>query len=399
MAGRFGSDFDAAEPADDSPVKYGASWIRDIKSRIKSFLPVLFNLETGDFKDNVIRSDSLKDLSPSPAGTWREVTVNEKGLVTSGSNPEDQPLANLYRAVFSDTGAVGRMKYETAGGVITEDVSGPAPTYTGSGVYVGTYDPDSTYWPFTFVVPEGARRVKYKICGAGGGSWAEAALADTITSANARDAVQTTGFRFDPSGANTYLVGLTIRNKRTGEHISIVSKAFDGAPAWVYVVTRGEDGTVAQPVENGDEWVSARFAGGGGEYVEGIMPVTPGTNLSVVVGIGGLGAVGVSDATPGGTSRVSSGALYVEAGGGSPASSGAGSGDPVTGPKQANLLNIVVAATQGDANEAGHSGAYIGSHPSSSGAVYGEGGSPEFFNTGNGNPDGTSGFVVLEWLK
>lgn len=99
MAGKLGNDFNIGQPSDDDLVKNGAGWIRDVKARLKSFLGVLFNLETGDFQDNVIAKEKLRDLSPSPAGTWVQVNVNSKGLVTGGT-------PGAVSSAFVPTGAV-----------------------------------------------------------------------------------------------------------------------------------------------------------------------------------------------------------------------------------------------------------------------------------------------------
>ncbi len=86
MPGKFGADFNSAQPSDDDLVKNGAGWIRDIKARLKTTWAVLFNLETGELKDDVIGYAKLTDLSPDPAGTFTQVTVNAKGLVTAGTS-------------------------------------------------------------------------------------------------------------------------------------------------------------------------------------------------------------------------------------------------------------------------------------------------------------------------
>lgn len=393
MAGRLGSDFNAADPADDSSVKYGASWIRDIKTRLISFVAVLFNRETGDFKDNVIRTESLRDLSPSPAGTWRQVVVGPKGLVLSGTNPVSQPVAGIYRAVFVDEGANGRVKYDTVSGVVDSPLAGPSTSYGGSGIYIGTYDAGSEYWSFTFVVPDGVRRVKFQMSGGGGGAHITT-LSEPVHSANSRTSVQTTNFDIDKEGgANASSVlpdGTKIRNTRTGEQILIVSYS-----AGDFVVERAQDGTTAQDVEADDVWTGAHFGGGGAEYVEGIMPVTPGTNLSVLVGIGGTGGDTAVLSLPGGTSRVSSGALYAEAAGGEAATLTEGGGPMNDGARQSTLLTIAVPGLSGNGASSGHGGTYIGSRIEDGGTVYGEGGRPSEATA----EDGASGYVILEWLK
>lgn len=146
-------------------VKLGASWIRDLKTRIKSTFGVLFNLESGDFKDNVVRSDSLIDIGVTP-GTYTQVTVNSKGLVTEGANPTTQTAARVYQARFArDVAAV-----DSDTGV---EYFGP-----GGGTYLGVGSPfrgayaslsGSVYSTYTFQVPANVRRLKAIVVGGGGG--------------------------------------------------------------------------------------------------------------------------------------------------------------------------------------------------------------------------------------
>lgn len=166
MPGMFGDDFDVTQPEDSSAVKHGASWIRDTKARIKRFLAVMFNLETGRLKNDVVDSSMLKDLTT--AGTFTEVTVNAKGLVTSGSNPVEQKAARIFRAIFTTTNVI----YETDDGLsdaATPDLTG---TYMGSGTpYKGTYASlNGAGWnQYNFSIPTDVRRMKAIIVGGGGG--------------------------------------------------------------------------------------------------------------------------------------------------------------------------------------------------------------------------------------
>ncbi len=167
MAGMLGDDFvptdtTLTEPADTDLVKYGASWIRDTKVRLKLFASRLFNLETGDFKDSVIRSASLKDVAT--AGTYTSVTVNAKGQVTAGTNPVIQQTANLYRAIFDVAGAA----YETPTGVLS--ITGDNQTYSvGDSAFHGAYPAGWQYVAFAFTVPDDVRRIKAICVGGGGG--------------------------------------------------------------------------------------------------------------------------------------------------------------------------------------------------------------------------------------
>lgn len=169
MPGMFGDDFDVTQPEDSTAVKYGASWMRDIKARLKRFCAVMFNLETGRLKNYVVDSSMLKDLVT--AGTYTQVTVNSKGLVTAGSNPVQQKAAQVFRAIFS-AGVGANVVYETETGLSTPAVPDVQGTYAGSGTpYKGTYAAlNGAGWnQFNFAVPTGVRRIKAIIVGAGGG--------------------------------------------------------------------------------------------------------------------------------------------------------------------------------------------------------------------------------------
>ena len=167
MPGKLGDDFDVNQPSDSSLVKQGALWIRDIKSRVKSFVSVMFDPETGDFKDNVVSSGALQN-SGVVAGSYTEVTVNEKGLVTLGANPVEQKVANVYRAVFTTLDAF----YDTDSGRTTltgsSDTITPASGDPLHGDYSTTLNGFS-WVTYTFRIPAGVRRLKATIVGGGGG--------------------------------------------------------------------------------------------------------------------------------------------------------------------------------------------------------------------------------------
>jgi hypothetical protein len=312
MAGKLGSDFDVTEPADSSQVRLGASWIRDIKSRLKAFSNVLFSLETGKLKPNVIPSTALADIAPSPAGTWREVSVNSKGLVTAGSNPSELvQVPRFFRGVFT---AGGGAVYDTDTGTTT--ISNPGPTtYGGSGVYHKTYQTNGKYYAYNWEVPVGVRRITAWVVGAGGGA-------------------QSNG----------------------------------GA---------------------------ARHSGATGEHREGTMPVTPGTNLTILVGEGGTGVWNPgAAANPGGTSMVSSGSTYIEAAGGDGASGAAGLGQ--TGIISTNIYTLLFPSLAGVAvspyTVAGLSYFHSGSYP------YGSSG---YAGTLQAETEARAenGLVIIEWVK
>ncbi len=150
MAGKFGSDFNPGQPSDDDLVKRGAGWIRDIKQRIKDTFGILFNIETGDLKDNVISTPKLKDLVPDPEGTWNEVDVNVKGQVTAGRTKDLTVSANI-----------NRFTYQFGGGI--------APDGTVDGTRSVGLDTDAhTVAQFSFTVPDGVHRLLVRMQGAGG---------------------------------------------------------------------------------------------------------------------------------------------------------------------------------------------------------------------------------------
>lgn len=155
MAGKLGSDFNANQPSDDALVKHGAREMRDIKSRIKAFFTVLFNLETGQLKDNIVSYQKLKTLDPDPTDgaeekTGNSVTINNKGLVTSieevDATVPSIPQRYLY---FFDAGR------------------GPDGTAIAS--TPGTDDDALTVATYSFTVPEDVTRIRVRVQGAGGG--------------------------------------------------------------------------------------------------------------------------------------------------------------------------------------------------------------------------------------
>lgn len=184
MPGMLGdSDFDPLKPADSDSVKFGASWIRDIKTRLKAFTSVLFNTETGVVKESVIRQDSLIDGPAGIEGTWNKVKVNSKGLVIEGGFDSTQQVAQYYRAFFLPGGYVrkfpggGNYHYDTSTGAVSGNGSVDT-IYRGDGTYSGSGAPfdnaggygvsNANYSQFVFSPPAGVRRVKATIIGSGG---------------------------------------------------------------------------------------------------------------------------------------------------------------------------------------------------------------------------------------
>ena len=150
MAGMFGADFQSSQPSDSDLVKRGAAVFRDIKTRIKAFMGVCFNLETGQPKEKVFPQTSIKDKTPDPSGTWNEVDVDQKGFVTAGRTVNLTSPAKPYRFVYNYTSGT-----DADGDTITRSLD-----TDDDGLNVATY---------TFTVPDGVERLRVQCFGAGGG--------------------------------------------------------------------------------------------------------------------------------------------------------------------------------------------------------------------------------------
>lgn len=184
MAGYLGDDFDPLQPEDSDSVKYGASWIRDLKSRLKLFCSRLFNLDTGQLKDNVIEHRSLVPVPGLVEGTYNRVKVGTKGLVLAASNSTEQQTAAYYRATFTHEGRY----YVDTDGLPTVNLDGTVDAiHLGSGVYTGTGAPFSPspgyavtadFTHFSFKPPAGVRRVKATLVGGGGGAYFAGSVSD-----------------------------------------------------------------------------------------------------------------------------------------------------------------------------------------------------------------------------
>lgn len=121
MAGKFGSDFNPNQPADDDLARYGAREFQDIKARIKNTFGVRFNLETGELKDNSISTYQIQAVTPDPSGVWNTVTVNSRGQVTAGEltssvlpDRSPSPAGTWGRVVVNAKGLVESGTAETA---------------------------------------------------------------------------------------------------------------------------------------------------------------------------------------------------------------------------------------------------------------------------------------------
>lgn len=80
----FGSGFDSTQPTDVSDISAGAGWIRDIKTKLVSFLTVMFDLNTGYIKTGAITTDMLSATGVTP-GTIGGITYDAKGRITGGT--------------------------------------------------------------------------------------------------------------------------------------------------------------------------------------------------------------------------------------------------------------------------------------------------------------------------
>lgn len=78
MAGFLGSDFVASNPTDNSNAGLGAASLRDIKTRLKTFMGVHFDLETGE-----LDLTTIDQLLPVPFGA--------AGTVLTSQGPGNDP--------------------------------------------------------------------------------------------------------------------------------------------------------------------------------------------------------------------------------------------------------------------------------------------------------------------
>lgn len=91
----IGTLFDAAVPADNTAAKLGASWLRDIKTRLKAWATICFDLDTGLLKSAVVTSANLAAPSGSAAAatsgapslgsfTYTQCEFNAQGQLIKG---------------------------------------------------------------------------------------------------------------------------------------------------------------------------------------------------------------------------------------------------------------------------------------------------------------------------
>lgn len=169
----LGSDFNSSRPTDGEFTRHPtsaqlATVIRDIKSRILSFVGRHFDVESGDLLQSTIPSSALRNLSPSPAGTGRRFVVNRKGLVTRTYTDVVISSPRVFRAAFFG-GSGGGFAYQDTEtgpvGIVGEVTAVPGASdfewpsaYSVSGL-------GGNLAKFLFVVPAGVERMKVILTG------------------------------------------------------------------------------------------------------------------------------------------------------------------------------------------------------------------------------------------
>lgn len=111
---KLGADFNASKPTEADFVRHPskpnlATEIRFIRSRLKSFFSAVMDLESGDFKDNIIPQAALvehPDKPDSGGDFYGQVTVDSRGFVTSGSKEVTNNAPRVFRALYTSDGAV-----------------------------------------------------------------------------------------------------------------------------------------------------------------------------------------------------------------------------------------------------------------------------------------------------
>jgi len=81
----LGSDFIPSDPQNTESVSNAAARIRDVKQRLKDFVSVMFNPDTGNLNNGVVVGNMLENVGT--AGNYGSVTVDVHGRVING-NPE-----------------------------------------------------------------------------------------------------------------------------------------------------------------------------------------------------------------------------------------------------------------------------------------------------------------------
>jgi hypothetical protein len=182
----LGTGFNPSDPTDDDLVKYGASWMRDIKNRLKAWAGVLFETDTGRLKDNVIGSSKLKSLSPDPSGSFNWGSVNTKGQVTIGNDVELPSRGRAVTEIF--IGGTLEQSASQPAGVLAPglslrfdpDVNNYYSEVTQDSEFVLTStdatEGEANHWSARklWTVPTGVTQVRAIVIGGGGGGSMEA---------------------------------------------------------------------------------------------------------------------------------------------------------------------------------------------------------------------------------
>lgn len=169
---KLGADFNASKPTEADFVRHPskpnlATEIRFVRSRLKSFFGTVMTLGSGDFQDNIIPQAALVDHPNKPDSNnefYSEVTVDVRGLVTSGNKQTSFNAPRLFSASFTSTEAV----QETETGIVQTE----APHTT---QWPGTKLPRATQGTtvlpdikeYQFIAPKGVTKLKV-ICVGGG---------------------------------------------------------------------------------------------------------------------------------------------------------------------------------------------------------------------------------------
>jgi hypothetical protein len=110
----LGADFNASKPTEADFVRHPskpnlATEIRFIRSRLKSFLGAVMDLESGDFKDSVVPQAALVEHPDKPDSApdfYREVTVDARGFVVKGGKDAKIYAPRIFRAVYASDGSI-----------------------------------------------------------------------------------------------------------------------------------------------------------------------------------------------------------------------------------------------------------------------------------------------------
>lgn len=168
---KLGADFNASSPTEADFVRHPskpnlATEIRFIRARLKAFFDPLFQLENGDFEDNVIPQAALVDHPNKPSSNGRQytsVTVDKRGFVIGGSVDEVYTLPRHFRAFFTSAGSW----VEAPNGVGTNPAPGLSPWPDNRIPWETQYRTLPYVYPYKFIVPATVHRLKVSLYGGG----------------------------------------------------------------------------------------------------------------------------------------------------------------------------------------------------------------------------------------